>query len=67
MNPCIPKDWKEYEIKYKYENSIYNIKIKNPNEKNTGVSNFIVNGKEIEEKQIKLQNDGKVYNIEIYM
>ena len=69
INPCIPKDWKEYFIRYKYGESIYNIKVKNPNGKNKveKVEKFIVNEQEIEEKQIKLDGSGKVYNIEIIM
>ena len=35
IDPCIPKEWKEYEIKYKYKSNLYNIKIKNPNGKNS--------------------------------
>jgi len=34
IEPCIPKDWKEYFIRYKYGESIYNIKVTNPNGKN---------------------------------
>ena len=67
INPCIPKDWKEYSIRYRYKNSVYNIKVKNENGKNTGIEKFIVNGKEIEEKQIALNGDGKIYEIEIKM
>ena len=65
MEPCIPKDWQEYSIKYRFGRSIYNIKVKNPNGKNTGISKFSVNGKEQEEKQIKLVDDGNVYDIEV--
>lgn len=32
-----------------------------------GVEKFILNGNEIEEKEIKLQDNGKVYGIEIIM
>ena len=67
INPCIPKEWEEYEIKYKYGRSIYNIKIKNPNGKNTGVSIFKVNGVEIEQKEIKLNDDVSIYEIEVQM
>ena len=35
IDPCIPKEWKEYEIKYKYKSNLYNIKIKNLNGKNS--------------------------------
>ena len=33
IEPCIPTQWKEYSIKYRYKTSIYNIKIKNQNSK----------------------------------
>ncbi len=65
IEPCIPKDWKEYNIQYKWKNSIYNIVVKNPNGKNTGVTKVIVNGKEIETNEsnnekglIKLEDNG---------
>ena len=67
LNPCIPKEWEEYQIRYKFGRSIYNIKLKNPNGKNKGVKTFKVNGNEIEEKKIKLEDDGKVYEIEVEM
>lgn len=67
INPTIPKEWKEYSIKYKYKESIYNIKVQNPNSKNTGIEKFLLNNIEIPEKKIKLINDGKIYNIDIIM
>lgn len=67
IEPCIPKDWKEYSIRYKFKTNIYNIRIKNPNGKNTGVEKFIFNGREIVDKQIKLEDNGKINQIEIEM
>ena len=66
FNPCISKDWKEFEIRYKYKESIYNIKVTNPNRKNTGVSSVIVNGVESENK-IPLDGSNKIFNIEVIM
>ena len=66
IQPCIPKNWEEYEMKFKYGESIYNIKVENKNGKNTGVNKVIVNGEEVENK-IKLDNSGKIFNIEIKM
>jgi len=42
IEPCIPKDWKEYQIQYKWKDSIYNIRVENPNSKSTGVSKVSV-------------------------
>lgn len=67
VEPCIPSDWKEYSIKYRYKTSIYNIKVKNPNSKQNGVEKFTLNGNEIEEKKIKLVDDGSINEIEIIM
>ena len=44
IEPCIPKDWKEYSIRYKWKNSVYNISVKNPNNKNSGVEKVVING-----------------------
>ena len=65
INPCIPKEWKEYSIKYRYGKTIYNITVKNENGKNTGVEKIIINGKE--EKEIILQDDGKTKEITIIL
>ena len=67
LEPCIPRDWKEYIIKYRYKNSIYNIKVKNENGKNTGVEKLYLNGQEVKEKQITLNGEGGIYEVEVYM
>lgn len=66
IEPCIPKDWKEYQIRYKWKDSVYNIKVKNPEGKSTGVTKVIVNGIETENR-IKLDGSGKVYNMEVVL
>ena len=66
IEPCIPKDWNEYQIQYKYKGSIYNIKILNYEGKNKGVTKVILNGVEVENK-IKLDGSRNVYNIEAIM
>ena len=65
IEPCIPKDWKEYSIRYKWKNSIYNINVKNPNGKNNGVEKIILNGIEVKNK-IQLEDVG-IFNIEVQM
>ena len=64
LNPCVPEDWKEYFLQYKYGSSIYNIKVKNINNTNE-VQKFIFNNQEIKEKRIKLIDDGKINEREI--
>ena len=67
IEPCIPISWKEYSIKYKWKKAIYNINVKNPNGKNTGVERVIVNGVELgEQKEIRLEENG-IFNVEVLM
>lgn len=67
INPCIPRDWQEYKIHYKYKNSIYHIQVKNPNQKNTGVEKMLLNKQEIVDKKIKLSDNTQINEIEIIM
>ena len=67
FNPCINKLWKNIDIHYKNKTSMYNIKIKNINESSQGVDKVIVNGEIKEDKRIYLKDDGKIYNIEVFM
>lgn len=64
LEPCIPSNWQEYSIRYKFGESIYNIKVTNPNRKNTGISKMQLNGQEVENKKIKLVSTGGIYQIE---
>ena len=66
INPCIPKDWKNYQIQYKWKETIYNIEVKNPNGKNTGVTKVLLDGNETE-NHIKLDGTRKIYKVEILL
>lgn len=64
LNPCIPSNWQEYSIRYKFGESIYHIKVTNPNRKCTGISSLKLNGEMIENKQVRLVQTGGIYQIE---
>lgn len=69
INPCIPKDWKEYQIKFRWKNSLYNIKISNPNGKsiwNDETSKITLNNNEVK-NFIKLDESDKLYQIEVIL
>ena len=63
MKPCIPDSWDEYSIRYKYGDSVYNIKV--INKKSKEKREMFLNGEKIDGEEIPLQNDGKVNNVEI--
>ena len=66
LNPCVPKEWEEYFVQYRFKESIYNIKVKNINKSNQ-VQKIILNNVEIKEKEIKLIDDNKINDIEIIL
>lgn len=66
LNPCIPKEWEEYFIQYKYKESIYNIKVKNLSKSNK-IQIIYLNNEEIREENIKLIDNGKINEIVIIM
>ena len=68
IEPCISSKWDGYSIRYRYKTSIYNINVKNPEGKCTGENQkFYFNGKEIQEKQIKLENNNSINEIEVIL
>ena len=68
IEPCISSKWEEYSIRYRFKTNIYNIKVKNTNGRCTGENQtFYLNGKEIKEKQIKLEDNNETVEIEIIL
>ena len=65
IEPCIPKSWKNFEIHYKYKTSMYNFKIINHANNQRDIQRIFLNNEEVKDKKIFLQNDGKIYNIEV--
>jgi len=44
VDPCIPKDWKGFEITRKWRGATFNITVKNPNGVEKGVKSITLNG-----------------------
>lgn len=66
LNPCVPKEWNEYSIRYEYKTSTYNINVRNVSKLEPNVvRSFKVNGEEIPDKQVKLIDNGRIYEIEV--
>jgi len=67
IDPCIPKKWTEYSIKYNYLQTTYNIKVRNPESLSKGVSNILIDGEILDENVINLLNDKITHHIEVLM
>lgn len=62
IEPTIPSNWNEYKIRYRYGNSIYNIKVFKNGKENKKV---YLDGKQIENNEIILYENGGVYAVEV--
>lgn len=64
LAPCVPDEWEEYSIQYRYKSSIYNIHVANT-QKTNQVQELKINGETMEKKNIKLYDNNQIYNVEI--
>lgn len=67
INPCIPRDWNEYKVQYRFKNTLYNIVIKNPDRVNTGVKSVLLDGSIQSKNTVTLLDDGNGHNVEVIM
>lgn len=67
IDPCIPKDWLEFEVRYKLPKTLYRIYVRNPKRVTKGVLKLIVNDQEVSEGYVSLLDDGRDYKIEVIM
>lgn len=65
IDPCIPKDWKDYKIKRSFKGCDYEITIKNPNAVCKGVKQMIVDGKAVEGNVVPSFNDNATHVVEV--
>ena len=67
IDPCIPKKWPEYSLKYRYHNTDYRITVKNPKNVNQGVSSVTADGVSLSGNTIDLVDDGTLHHIEVIL
>ena len=66
IDPCVPSDWKEFEVTRKWRGALYNIKVKNPKEVEKGIESITLNGENIK-GAIPVQKKGSVNNVIVLM
>ncbi len=66
IDPSIPRDWKEYQIEYRYGETNYIFHIQNAEQVNKGIKTVLLDGEPIE-GDISLKNDQKEHRVEVIM
>ena len=67
VDPCIPTDWKGFNITRKFRGATYHIEVRNPAGKSKGVKEMIVDGKSQASNLIPLFGDGLEHTVIVMM
>ena len=67
LAPCIPRDWKGFEIAYRHHSATYQIVVENPRGVEHGVSIVTLDGKACEDGSIHLIDDGGAHEVRVVL
>jgi cyclic beta-1,2-glucan synthetase len=68
IDPCIPREWKRYEITYRHGTSLYRIAVENPEGVCRGVAHVHLDGTPLSgEALIPLSDDGSEHRVEVVL
>ena len=67
INPVIPKDWSGFRLRYRFQNTTYQITVENPNHFSRGVILMELDGVSAADKTVKLSDDGLPHEIRVVL
>jgi cyclic beta-1,2-glucan synthetase len=67
VEPCVPRGWREFEIKYRRGRTLYHIKVENPQCVSRGVAEVILDDERLPASEILLEDDGGTHQVRIVL
>jgi cyclic beta-1,2-glucan synthetase len=67
LNPCIPPEWKSFEITYQYRSATYRITVEIPQARQNGVATVSVDGSTCENRTFALHDDGQSHDVSVFL
>ena len=67
IEPCIPANWKRYEMTYRPGSTVYHITVENPHGVNRGVARMELDGEALATHRVPLSGDGKAHTVRVVM
>jgi cellobiose phosphorylase len=67
IEPCIPKNWREFRITYRHGTAIYLIEVQNPDGVCTGVAEVKLDGTLLDGAEIPLSDDGREHQVRVLL
>jgi cyclic beta-1,2-glucan synthetase len=65
IDPCVPVEWREFRIEYRYGGSAYSIVVSNPDEIEGGLVEATLDGRPLEASAITLVDDGQRHDVRV--
>ncbi|HET9589898.1 MAG TPA: glucoamylase family protein [Anaerolineales bacterium] len=63
IEPCIPADWREYEIRYRFGRTIYHLRVENSPGAEIDAAKMTMDGKTLKAREIALEDDSREHNV----
>ncbi|MDD5186416.1 MAG: glycosyl transferase, partial [Paludibacter sp.] len=67
IDPCIPADWKGFQVTRQFRGATYRINVTNSKASMKGIATLKINGKIVEGNIIPLMPVGGIYQVEVVM
>jgi cyclic beta-1,2-glucan synthetase len=67
INCSIPKEWDQFNLKYRYKTSLYDITVTNPQHLSSGNSTIALDGVLLSSPEIPLLDDGSQHKVDIVL
>jgi cyclic beta-1,2-glucan synthetase len=67
INPCIPRNWKSYQVTYRHGDTVFEIGVENPAGVNRGVRQVLLDGMVLPGSAIPLLDDGQAHQVHVVM
>jgi cellobiose phosphorylase len=67
IDPCVPKDWQQFRMRYRLGSTAYHITVENPAGVNRGVARVVLDGATREDKRVPLADDGREHEVVVQL
>ncbi len=67
VDPKIPNGWKGFTVKRSFRKALYEIRVTNPNGRNSGVKSLEIDGERISGNLIPPHNDGRTHEVRVVL
>ncbi len=65
--PCIAASWEGFRLRWRQGSSVYDIAVTNPEHRNDGVAQVVLDGARVDPRAIPLSDDGAVHQVVVTM